>query len=217
MKRYLPEELVEVLRLHGMWWQNEDGGIRANLIRANLRDADLSDADLIRADLSGADLGGANLIRANLSSADLIRADLSGADLGGANLIRADLSGADLIRANLSGADLGGANLIRANLRGANLSDANLGGNLKVSTMRVFSGLYEYQCWAIVSDAGVPWARMGCLLKSIADWDAIGIRTSNLGEFPDDGSRKSERRARAFGYTRAEALVLAAEFVKKEK
>jgi hypothetical protein len=78
--------------------------------------------------------------------------------------------------------------------------------------MRVLSGLYNYQCWAIVSDKGIPWVRMGCLLKTVADWDTIGIRKSNPGEFPNDGSRKSERRVRAFDFTRADAMVLAAEF-----
>ena len=155
------------------------------------------EADGVRLDLSGAGLSGANL-----SGADLIRADLSGADLSGA-----DLSGADL-----RGADLSGANLIRADLRGANLRGARYYNTVLGCTPRVFSGLYQYECWAAISDQGVPWVRMGCLWKSVADWDALAIQKSNLGEFPEDGSEKSACRVRAFKFTRTAALLLAEQF-----
>ena len=140
-----------------------------------------------------------NLVRANL-----VRANLCGANLCGANLYDANLSGA-----NLSGADLRSANLSGANLSGANLGDANLRGDLKISELEIFTGLYKYQCWAFVTVAGVPWVRMGCLWKSVEDWDRIGIRESNLREYPNDGSKASERRARAFEFTRDEAVKMA--------
>jgi hypothetical protein len=57
---------------------------------------------------------------------------------------------------------------------------------------------------------------MGCLWKTVADWDQVTIRQSNLREFPDDGSTKSERRVRAFDFTRAVAILLAAEFKESE-
>ena len=135
---------------------------------------------------------------------------------------RANLYGANLSGADLSGADLSGANLSRADLSRANLSGANLSG-VKIVAIRVFSGLYEYQCQAVISVDGDAWIRMGCLWKSLEDWDSIGIRKSNISEFPDDGSEKSERRARAFDYVRAEVLVMAdkfkeeAESTRKEK
>lgn len=50
------EELNEILRLHKLWLDNEDGGENANL-----RGADLTDADLRHANLRGANLRGANL------------------------------------------------------------------------------------------------------------------------------------------------------------
>lgn len=80
------EEINEILRLHKMWLNNEEWGVRADLIGA-----DLSDANISGADLSGADIRGANLRRADLSGANI-----SGADLRRADLRRADLSGADL-------------------------------------------------------------------------------------------------------------------------
>ena len=36
MKRYTPEELAEVLNLHGKWWRDEEGGIRADLCGTDL-------------------------------------------------------------------------------------------------------------------------------------------------------------------------------------
>ena len=75
------KKLQEIIKSHGRWLRNEEGGERA---------------DLSSADLSGADLRGADLRGANLSSADLSSADLSGADLSSANLSSANLSGADL-------------------------------------------------------------------------------------------------------------------------
>jgi uncharacterized protein YjbI with pentapeptide repeats len=131
-KHYLSEELAEVLRLHGMWRRDEEGGVRADLSGANLSEADLSGVDLSGANLSGASLSEANLREANLRGVDLRRADLSGANLSEANLRRADLSGANLRGANLRRADLSGADLSGANLSEADLSEADLrGANLR--------------------------------------------------------------------------------------
>ena len=101
------------------------------------------------------------------------------------------------------------ASLRGANLRGANLRDADLGDAGKVKTFRLFSGLYQYACMAILAEDGTPWVRMGCRWQTVEDWDRIGIRTSNTREFPDDGSAKCEERVRAFDFTRAAALRLA--------
>ena len=103
------EELEEILKLHKMWLNNEEGGKRANLSYSNLSYSNLSGADLRGAYLRGADLRGADLIGANLSGANLSDADLRGAYLRGAYLSDADLSDADLSGANLSGANLSDA------------------------------------------------------------------------------------------------------------
>jgi uncharacterized protein YjbI with pentapeptide repeats len=96
-------ELVEVVRLHGLWLAGTPGGKRANLT-----DADLTDADLTRANLTDADLTDADLTRANLADADLTRADLTDANLTDANLTRANLTRANLTRANLTRANVAG-------------------------------------------------------------------------------------------------------------
>jgi hypothetical protein len=72
--------------------------------------------------------------------------------------------------------------------------------------MRVFSGLYDYQVWVVLFEDGSRWVRMGCYFKSLEEWAKIGIRKSNLREFPDDGSDHSENRVAAFEF--AEKAVL---------
>jgi hypothetical protein len=194
----------------------------ANLYYANLRDANLSGANLSGAFLLGANLRGANLSDANLCGANLYSADLSGADLCGAYLSGAYLSGAylsdaNLCYTNLSGAFLIGANLCYANLLGADLSDANLcganlsGANLcgkKVDQLRIFSGLYDYVVYSILFQDGTRMVRMGCLWKTLEEWEKIGIRRSNLSQFPDDGSDRCEERVAAFEFAKAAVLQM---------
>lgn len=50
------EKLQEIIKSHGRWLRNEEGGERANLSDADLSGADLSDAYLSGAYLRGADL-----------------------------------------------------------------------------------------------------------------------------------------------------------------
>ena len=133
---------------------------------------------------------------------------LRGAYLRGANLRGAYLTDANLTDANLTDANLTGAYLTGANLRGAYLRGA------KIKALRAFAGLYDYQIWAYVLEDATPCVRMGCLYKTVPEWDAVTIRESNTSEFPNDGSAKSEQRARAFEYARAEAIIMAAEEAK---
>ena len=135
------------------------------------------------------------------------RADLSGADLTGADLRGAYLSVADLRGAYLTGADLRGADLRGAYLRGAKLNDS-----VTVRAMRVFDGLYEYQIYLVLAEDGTPWLRMGCHWHPLGWYEERGgVRGINLGEYPDDGSPKSERRIRAYEYARQELLAMVAE------
>ena len=161
---------------------------------ANLRDADLCCADLRDADLYCADL----------YCADLRDADLRGANLRGANLRDADLRDADLRDADLRGANLRAVDLQNADLRGAKLLVD------PCANAEIYGSLYEYVGAAFVSADGTPWVRMGCLWKTVADWDAIGIEASNPSGFPADGSARSTIRAAAFRFLRERALWLAA-------
>ena len=130
---------------------------------------------------------------------------LSGANLSGAYLRGANLCGAYLCGAYLCGAYLCGADLCGADLSGANLRGADLCGD-KIEAMRVFTGLYKYQVWAVLFQDGSRCIRMGCFFKSLEDWEKIDIRKSNLSEFPDDGSAKCEDRVIAFEFAKDAVL-----------
>jgi uncharacterized protein YjbI with pentapeptide repeats len=156
MKTYKPEQLKEILELHQKWLNDEDGGIRANLIDANLSDANLTGANLIDANLTGANLTYANLIDANLTRANLIGANLTDAYLYRANLTRANLTRANLYRANLTGADLTRANLTRANLMDI------IGNNKEIKSLQLFD---EYGI-AYTKDR----LQIGCKNHSFQEW-----------------------------------------------
>lgn len=47
---------------------------------------------------------------------------------------------------------------------------------------------------------------MGCLFYDLEKWESIGIRSSNLEEFPDDGSQVCEERVAAFEFAKAAVL-----------
>ena len=158
-------------------------------------------------------LEGAKTVLELVNAARAAKADLRGADLTGAVLTGADLTGAVLTGAVLTGADLRGAVLTGADLRGADLRGAVLRGAVlrgaeKIADMRVFTGLYRYQVWAVVWADGRRSVRMGCLFKTLEEWETIGIRKSNVSEYPDDGSLKCEERVRAFEFAKTVALLL---------
>ena len=115
-----------------------------------------------------------------------------------------------LIAAVKSGANLYGADLSRANLSGAKIDGEDVAG------IRVFSGLYDYQIWAILYADGRRAVWMGCLHYSLENWESVGIRKSNLSEFPDDGSDKCEQRVLAFEFAKATVLRRALPAVTKE-
>ena len=146
--------------------------------------------------------------------------DVQSETLRGANLSGANLSGANLSDANLRDAYLSGANLRGADLRGAHLRDANLSGadlrGAKVHLISVFTGLYRYEVWAVLFQDGERWVRMGCLWMSLDEWERIGIRKSNLSEYPDDGSEKCEERVAAFEFAKAAALRMKLPYPTKE-
>ena len=163
---------------------------------------------------SGANLRGSDLSGCNLSGCNLSGCNLSDSDLRGSNLSDSDLRGSNLSGSDLSDSDLRGSNLSGSNLRGSDLSGCNLCGVGKIKAIRVMTGLYRYVIFAIVAEDGEPWVRMGCQWRSVTEWDRITIRDSRTREFPNDGSTRSEQRARAFEFARGEAIEMAKEFSK---
>lgn len=114
------EELNEILRLHKVWRNGEEGGKRADLQRADLHGESLESVDLAGADLQHSDLRNAILRETNLKFASLDHADLQGADLQGTNLSFAEMK--DTVLKNV---DLHNANLYHAEMRGANIDNAS--------------------------------------------------------------------------------------------
>ena len=181
----------------------------ANLSDSNLRGCNLSGCNLSGCNLRDSDLSGSNLSGSNLSGCNLRDSDLRDSDLRGCNLSDSDLRGSNLSDSDLSYSDLSGSNL-----RGSDLSGCNLCGVGKIKAIRVMTGLYRYVIFAIVAEDGEPWVRMGCQWRSVTEWDRITIRDSRTSEFPNDGSTRSEQRARAFEFARGEAIEMAKEFSK---
>ncbi len=99
-----------------------------------------------------------------------------------------------------------------ADLRGADLRDADLRGAGKIRALRAFHGVYQYTFLIMVAEDMTPWVWMGCQHRTVAEWDAMGgIRDSRPGEFPNNGSTTSERRARAYEFARAEVMHMVEE------
>ena len=118
----------------------------------------------------------------------------------------ADWSYADLSFSDLSFSDLSHANMFHANLSSAKLKGALIDGKPIINLRQISYSGYAYGVQAVLFEDGSRWVRMGCLWKSLAEWEEIGIRSSNPSEFPDDGSVASEERVAAFEFAKAAAL-----------
>lgn len=110
-KTMTKDELNEILKLHKMWMNGEEGGVRANLWLVDLRGMDLSGMDFRGVNMLQTFLCHANLRGANLSGVNLCEASLYGADLTGAILADACLYRADLTNAITTDADFTDANM----------------------------------------------------------------------------------------------------------
>jgi acylphosphatase len=71
MRKLTQVDANEIVRLHGIWRNGEDGGVRANFSGYDLSWLDLCNANLSYANLSDADLSDANLFEANLNGVNL--------------------------------------------------------------------------------------------------------------------------------------------------
>jgi hypothetical protein len=95
---------------------------------------------------------------------------------------------------DLSGSDLRGSDLRDSDLSGSDLSGSDLRG-VKIKRLAVFV-IYKYQTWAVISETGDQWVRMGCHFRTRKDWDADFW--NNNSEFPNDGRESSELRKLAY-------------------
>ncbi len=184
-----------------------------------LRDAITVDADVDIVNgyviWRGGDFLGGNFRGGNFLGGDFLGGDFLGGNFLGGNFLGGDFCGGDFCGGNFRGGDFRGGDFCGGNFRGGDFLGGNFlggltsGSNLKVVALRSgHLGLYPYQVMSILFEDGSRWVRMGCLFKSLKDWKKIGIRNSNLAEFPDDGSERCLERVAAFNFARAAALRL---------
>lgn len=126
MKIITQKELDKKLKLHELWLDDNEQGVKLDLSETYLNGVDLKGADLRYANLKRVSLRDSNLEGANLEHSILIYADLEDVNLTGANLKNAMLMEVDLSGSILNNADLSYAGLNYANLREVDLTDANL-------------------------------------------------------------------------------------------
>ena len=126
--------------------------------------------------------------------------DFRGGSFLGGNFLGGNFLGGDFLGGNFLGGNFLGGNFLGGNFRGGSVK-----GNAALK-LRAHVGLYPYQVTAALLADGSRWVQMGCLWKSLEDWEKIGIRKSNEAEFPDDGSDKCEERVAAFEFAKAAAL-----------
>lgn len=113
-KTMTKNELTEILKLHEMWLNEEEGGAQAKFEDLDLRGLDFRGANLIKADFKDADCSGVDFTGADLRCADFTGANLTGADFTGANL-----KWANFYKAHLTGARFNGAIIDCADFRWA--------------------------------------------------------------------------------------------------
>ena len=127
-------------------------------------------------------------------------------DFMGGDFMGGDFMGGDFIGGDFIGGDFMGGDFIGGTIKGS-----------KALKIRAHVGLYAYQVSAALLADGTRWVQMGCLWKSLDEWDKIGIRNSNLDEFPNDGSEKCEERVAAFEFAKAAALRMKADVPQQEE
>lgn len=113
-KTMTKNELTEILQLHEMWLNEEEGGAQAKFEDLDLRGLDFRGANLIKADFKDADCSGVDFTGADLRCADFTGANLTGTDFSGGNL-----KWANFYKAHLTGARFNGAIIDCADFRWA--------------------------------------------------------------------------------------------------
>jgi len=163
-------------------------------------------------DFLGGDFRGGNFLGGDFRGGNFLGGNFRGGNFLGGNFLGGDFLGGNFLGGNFLGGDFRGGNFLGGNFLGGNFRGGNfLGGNFRgvqITALRAYSSLYRYQVGAAITPDGVRWVRMGCLWKTLAEWEKVGIRKSNLEEFPDDGSERCEERVAAFEFIKAAALRL---------
>ena len=153
----------------------------------------------------GGDFRGGNFLCGNFLGGDFRGGNFLGGDFRGGNFRGGDFRGGDFRGGNFRGGNFLGGNFLGGNFLCGDFRGGKVKGN-KVLKLRAHRGLYPYQVTAALLEDGRRFVQMGCLWKSLEEWEKVGIRKSNPEEFPDDGSERCEERVAAFEFARAAAL-----------
>ena len=195
---------VEVSISGGVTWNSGDfwgGDFRGgNFLGGDFRGGNFRGGDFWGGNFLGGDFRSGDFLGGNFWGGNFLGGDFRGGNFWGGNFRGGNFLGGDFRGGNFRGGDfLGG------DFRGGNFLGGNVRGN-RALKLRAHIGLYPYQVTAVLLADGTRWVQMGCLWKSLEQWEEIGIRNSNLSDFPNDGSERCEERVAAFEFARAAAL-----------
>jgi uncharacterized protein YjbI with pentapeptide repeats len=115
------EEVNDVVRKHGLWLEEKEGGKRAIFVEKSLKRLDFRGANLASAHFYKSDLTGANFCASELSWATFYLSNFQHV-----NFSYSDLSFTVFEETDLFGVNLKCANLHKAYLKGINLNEAIL-------------------------------------------------------------------------------------------
>jgi len=196
MKRLSKDELAVILSEHAKWTADSATGKRAEI-----REYEITNESLP---------GGVVLRDCKVSDCTVSDCTVSYCTVSYCTVSYCTVSGGKVSGGTVSGCTVSYCTVSACTVSGGKVS----GGKVRDQpfiTLKGYSGLYLYNVWAVLFKDGSRWVRMGCLFKSLGQWDAEGgIRNSNLSQFPNDGSDKCEERVAAFEFAKAAALRMKA-------
>jgi hypothetical protein len=161
--------------------------------------------DFLGGNFLGGNFRGGNFLGGNFWGGNFLGGNFWGGNFRDGDFLSGNFRGGTFLSGNFWGGNFRGGDFLSGNFRGGTF----LGGKVKGTAalkLRAHVGLYPYQVTAALLADGTRWIQMGCLWKSLDEWEQIGIRNSNLSEFPDDGSEKCEERVAAFEFAKAAVL-----------
>jgi len=116
------EEVIEILKLHEKWLNDEEGGKKADF-----KDCNLSNLRISEADFTGIDFTGANLSKSDFRCSNFNFAIFTDANFSNSVVRCCTFKHAELIRTNFYGSDMEHTNLEEADCTDADFRKTQLG------------------------------------------------------------------------------------------
>ena len=203
MKRLSKDELDVILAEHEKWIVDKQTGRQAFFEGVEFSDFNFP---------SDCTVSGCTVSDCTVYDCTVFHCTVSHCKVSGGTVSYCTVSGSTVSDCTVSDCTVSGGTVSYCTVSDCKVSDCTV-SYCKVSDkpaieIKGFTGLYKYNVWAVLFADGSRWVKMGCLFNSLEEWERIGIRNSNLEEFPDNGSEKSEERVRAFEFAKATALEM---------